>query len=375
MNPDFQIVVPVYNEEDVLESVLKCAADAGYLHKIVFVDDASTDGSRDLLRNWVKSHGIKVHFLERNRKKEGAIREVLETLAAKAELEPYTILLDADSLIMRPPEHASVVEAVDAAIGTMLARDLAGVAFRIDAVVNDASSLLERCAFADYSSMQFDHWVTTRQQQVWVINGPGGLFRSNLLLETLRGMQPDFDTGDLLITVRLMRQGHAVEYYPDLQVKTFVPRTVGAYFRQRRRWERGTTKVLWGEKRFYGSLFTSGKLLAVETAIHLSLYAGLIAAAFSIASDPHPLKNALEWTAAGYGFWLAVNLLKGYWNKQMRGEGLWRKYVVYCAANGILYLLVTIWARLAGFLDATLFLVELPRFRRRVRIGRQVSTP
>ena len=75
--------------------------------------------------------------------------------------------------------------------------------------------------------MQLDHWVTTRQQQVWV-NGPGGLFRSNVLLETLRGMQPDFDIGDLLITVRLMRQGHAVEYYPDLQVKTVVPRTVGA---------------------------------------------------------------------------------------------------------------------------------------------------
>ena len=375
MNSGFQIVVPVYNEADVLESVLQFAADAGYLHKIVFVDDGSTDGSPDVLRAWVKSHGINVHFLERNRRKEGAIREVLETLKAAGTLEPYTILLDADSLIMRPAEHASVVCAVEAAIGTMAERGLAGMAFRIDVAVRDSANLLERCAFADYSSMQFDHWVTTRQEQVWVINGPGGLFRSELLLDTLRGMLPDFDTGDLLITVRLMRGGHRVAYYPELQVRTFVPRTVGAYFRQRRRWERGTTKVLWWEKRFYGKLFTSGKLLAIETVIHLSLYVGFLAALLSVALNPEPVVNAMKWTAAGYGFWLAVNLAKGWWNTRMRAEGLWSRYVVFCAANGILYLLVTIWARLAGFTDAMLFLSRGQRIRRRVHIERQVGTP
>jgi hypothetical protein len=107
--------------------------------------------------------------------------------------------------------------------------------------------------------------------------------------------------------------------------------------------------------------------------IHLSLYVGLIAAILSIATNPDPLQNVLEWTAGGYGFWLAVNLLKGYWNRQMRDEGLWRKYVVFCAANGVLYLLVTIWARLAGFLDAAFFLAELPKFGRRARIERQAS--
>ena len=375
MNSGFQIVVPVYNEEDVLESVLRFAADAGYLHKIVFVDDASSDASPDVLRAWVKSHGINVRFLERNRKKEGAIRDVLETLKAAGTLEPYTILLDADSLIMRPPEHASVVGAVEAAIAKMQERGLAGLALRIDVAVRDSANLLESCAFADYSSMQFDHWVTTRQEQVWVINGPGGLFRSELLLDTLRGMQPDFDTGDLLITVRLMRAGHAVAYYPELQVRTFVPRSVGAYFRQRRRWERGTTKVLWWEKRFYGKLFASGKLLAIETVIHLSLYAGFLAAVLSIAFNPDPAVNAMKWTAGGYGFWLAVNLAKGWWNSRMRAEGHWWRYVVFCAANGVLYLLVTIWARLAGFTDAMIFLVGARCIRRRIHIERQVGTP
>ena len=357
MTPGFQIVVPVYNEEDVLEQVLDFAAKAGYLDTIVFVDDASTDRSPEILRAWVESRGIRVVFLKENRKKEGAIREVLEQLASGNALEPYTILLDADSFITPPADGATVISALQSAITSMHARGLAGMAFRIDAAVDRSSNLLEWCAFADYSSMQFDHWVTSHQQQVWVINGPGGLFRSDLLLETLRGMQPDFDTGDLLITVRLMAKGHGVAFYPDVQVKTFVPRTIPAYFRQRRRWERGTTKVIWWERGFYTGLFTSARLLAVETLIHLSLYFGIVAAALYTALHPASSGiDALMWALIPYGVWLSINLLKGFCNSRMRSEGLWSAYVVFCAMNGILWLGVTTWARCAGFVDALVFL-------------------
>jgi cellulose synthase/poly-beta-1,6-N-acetylglucosamine synthase-like glycosyltransferase len=349
MSTSFQIVVPIYNEEDVLQTILERAAGAGYLEKIIFVDDASTDGSRAVLRNWVSSHNIRAVFLDKNKKKEGAIREVLERLEARRTLEPYTILLDADSFFTRPADGTTVITALQTAISTMHARGLAGMAFRIDAAIDRSANFLELCAFADYSSMQFDHWVTSHQQQVWVINGPGGLFRSDLLLETLRGMQPDFDTGDLLITVRLMSKGHGVAYYPDVQVQTFVPRTLKAYFTQRRRWERGTTKVLWWERAFYARLFTSPKLLAIETLIHLSLYVGILMAAIGMAS---PSSDALRWIVVSYFVWLSINLLKGFCNVRMRNEGHWRKYILFCAANGILWIAVTIWARCAGFIDA-----------------------
>ena len=353
MSPNFQIVVPVYNEEDVLPRVLEFAARGGYLEKIVFVDDASTDGSRSILRRWVKSHDIRVVFLDSNRKKEGAIREVLELLEARAMLAPYTVLLDADSFITCPADGTSVTSTLENAIGSMRDRGLAGLAFRIDAAIGNGSSWLELCAFADYSSMQFDHWVTSHQEQVWVINGPGGLFRSELLLAVLREMQPDFDTGDLLITVRLMRQGHRVAFYPDIQVQTFVPATLVCYFRQRRRWERGTTKVLWWERAFYARLFAAPKFLALSTLIHLSLYAGLVMVAAGMAS---PRSHALDWIVGSYLAWLGINLLKGFCNTRMRREGLWPRYVIFCAANGLLWIGVTMWARCAGFLDALEFL-------------------
>jgi len=190
MSSSFQIIVPVYNEEDVLPKILEAAATAGYLDKMVFVDDASTDGSRVLLRKWVSSHGIRVVFLDKNRKKEGAIREVLESLEARRTLKPYTILLDADSFITRPADGVSVSTTLENAIASMRDRGLAGLAFRIDAAIDESSNFMELCAFADYSSMQFDHWVTSHQQQLWVINGPGGLFRSDLLLETSAACSP-----------------------------------------------------------------------------------------------------------------------------------------------------------------------------------------
>jgi cellulose synthase/poly-beta-1,6-N-acetylglucosamine synthase-like glycosyltransferase len=355
MSSTFQIIVPVYNEEDVLPKVLQVAADAGYLDEIVFVDDASTDGSRAVLREWVRSHNIRVVFLGKNRKKEGAIREVLESLEARRMLKPYTILLDADSFITHPADGATVSSALENAIGSMRDRGLAGLAFRIDAAIDESSNFIELCAFADYSSMQFDHWVTSHQQQLWVINGPGGLFRSDLLLETLRGMQPDFDTGDLLITARLMRNGHAVAFYPEIQVQTFVPRTLKAYFNQRRRWERGTTKVLWWERAFYAQLFVTGRLLAISTLIHLSLYFGILMAAIGIAS---PSTDALRWIAVSYFAWLFINLVKGFCNVRMRAEGHWRKYVLFCATNGILWIGVTVWARCAGFIDAVRYLAR-----------------
>ena len=374
MSPGFQIVVPVYNEEDVLEQVLDFAAKAGYLDTIIFVDDASTDRSPELLRAWIRSHGIRAVFLKENRKKEGAIREVLEQLASSQTLEPYTILLDADSFITRPADGATVISALQSAITSMHARGLAGMAFRIDAAIDRSSNLLEWCAFADYSSMQFDHWVTSHQEQVWVINGPGGLFRSDSLLETLRGMQPDFDTGDLLITVRLMAKGHGVAFYPDIQVKTFVPRTIPAYFRQRRRWERGTTKVIWWERGFYAGLFSSARLLAVETLIHLSLYFGIVTAALYTALHSGSSSDALMWALVPYLVWLSINLAKGFCNARMRSEGLWGLYVVFCALNGVLWLGVTTWARCAGFVDALVFLYRCRETGVIRRLGAHVLT-
>jgi cellulose synthase/poly-beta-1,6-N-acetylglucosamine synthase-like glycosyltransferase len=354
----FQIVVPVFNEAARLEEILQSAHASGYLGRMYFVDDASTDESPQILRKWMKSHGVRALFLLQNHKKEGAIRQVLETLDARGELLPHTVLLDADSFLVCPKNEPNVVAAVHTAIASMQERDLAALAFRIDVALDDSPGWLERCTFADYSAMQFDQWLLSKQRQVWVINGPGGLFRSDLLLTALRDMTPDFETGDLLITVKLMKQGYGVAYYPQLLVRTYVPKTVASYFKQRRRWERGTTKVLWWERGFYARLFTGGKLLALLTLVHLSLYVGLAGTVYALIGSSEPAYIVGQWFAVTYLTWFAISLAKGLWNKPLQESRGLARYLGYCALNGMLWFGVTTWARVAGFVDALILLVE-----------------
>ena len=247
--PKLRIVVPVYNEADCLERILLETFEAGYLDRISFVNDASTDDSEAILRRWQETHDIDVLHLRQNRRKEGAIREVLEAMANQEELPPFVCLLDADSII--ETGGSSIDELFETALELMEQQDIAGLALRIEARIEPDANVLQKCIYVDYSAVQFDNWITSKQWQLWVINGPGGLFRGDDLLDALRNLTPDFETGDLQISVNLMKQGLRIAFYPDITVRTAVPGTLSAYFQQRRRWERGTTKVLWGDRGFY----------------------------------------------------------------------------------------------------------------------------
>ena len=74
------VVIPVYNEENTVEFLLDCVADAPIPEfmdlEIIVVDDCSTDGSRDLLRGLAAKPNCPFQLLEqdRNRGKGAAIR-------------------------------------------------------------------------------------------------------------------------------------------------------------------------------------------------------------------------------------------------------------------------------------------------------------
>jgi glycosyltransferase involved in cell wall biosynthesis len=69
------VVIPVYNEERTVAQLVKAVEDADYLgleRQIVLVDDASTDGSRDVLRSFEDRHVVAYHDV--NRGKGAALR-------------------------------------------------------------------------------------------------------------------------------------------------------------------------------------------------------------------------------------------------------------------------------------------------------------
>jgi glycosyltransferase involved in cell wall biosynthesis len=71
------IVIPVYNEINTLEEILGRVENAnmqGLEREIILVDDASVDGSGNLLRKLAEQKPYKVYFHEKNQGKGAAIR-------------------------------------------------------------------------------------------------------------------------------------------------------------------------------------------------------------------------------------------------------------------------------------------------------------
>ena len=100
------VVIPVYNEKKTLSELI-CRVEAVKLEKeIIIVDDASTDGTRDLLKKYEERERFKVIYQSKNAGKGSALRAGFD----KAEGE-IIIVQDGD-LEYDPKEYPLLLEPI-----------------------------------------------------------------------------------------------------------------------------------------------------------------------------------------------------------------------------------------------------------------------
>src|SRR6185312_14930864 len=94
------VLMPVYNECATLEEILKRVQAVPLEMEIIMVDNCSTDGSREMMREWItcgkagESHSempLRIIFQEQNRGKGSSVRRALDE--ARGE---WVIIQDAD---------------------------------------------------------------------------------------------------------------------------------------------------------------------------------------------------------------------------------------------------------------------------------------
>jgi glycosyltransferase involved in cell wall biosynthesis len=105
--PSLSVVIPVYNEAATLESLVDRVLAVGIDDvEVICVDDGSTDGTREVLRDRIAPKGIRVIFHERNQGKGAALRSGFQ--AATGDM---IIVQDAD-LEYDPADYPKLIEPI-----------------------------------------------------------------------------------------------------------------------------------------------------------------------------------------------------------------------------------------------------------------------
>jgi glycosyltransferase involved in cell wall biosynthesis len=108
--PDFKlsVLMPVYNEARTIKDILERVRAVPINKEIIVVDDGSTDGTRDLLRNEIedKVDDVRVIYMPRNQGKGAAVREAIQAAAGDV-----CVVQDAD-LEYDPREYFQLLEPI-----------------------------------------------------------------------------------------------------------------------------------------------------------------------------------------------------------------------------------------------------------------------
>lgn len=78
VNQKLTVIIPVFNEVQTIEEIIRRVADTGLVNEIVAVDDGSTDGTREILTELEGRKKIKLILHEKNQGKGEAIRTGLQ---------------------------------------------------------------------------------------------------------------------------------------------------------------------------------------------------------------------------------------------------------------------------------------------------------
>lgn len=240
------LVVPAYNEEDVIEDTLDHLSELEpHFDEIYLMDDASTDSTQDKIEQYLQENDteIKVSYMRENGNKVGAIEE-----AVKHTKSDNVVLTDADTRLETP---AGVEDAEE----YMEENGYGALAFKVvpdDSPEGLADSIWNRLQDFDYAMGRALADYTTGERlrldpddkNVRCIAGAGGMYDTEVLEEALQHHSGKHAGDDMETTaITQLRLDEDVDYFSDVEFETEVPKEYSELKDQRTRWSRGAIQA------------------------------------------------------------------------------------------------------------------------------------
>jgi poly-beta-1,6-N-acetyl-D-glucosamine synthase len=230
--PAVTIIVPVFNEEEVIVPALQSllALDYPDFH-ILVVDDGSTDRTRELASQLAGNYGgVSLKVVS---KSNGGKAAALNTGIALART-PFVVCMDGDSRLAPGTLRAAIPHFADPRIGA--------VAGNVK-VVNRNNVWTKLQALEYIEGLNLARRAQGFLRIVNIIPGPIGVFRRDVLV-SVGGYDSDTFAEDADLTLKIVTAGWHVVYEERAVAWTEAPEFFLDLVRQRYRWTRGILQAL-----------------------------------------------------------------------------------------------------------------------------------
>src|SRR5436305_8424585 len=230
--PFISIIVPAYNEAEVIQSSLSSLLELRYpYYEIIAVDDGSTDGTYERMREFEGNHyGVKVFVF----RKENSGKADTLNYGIRRSKAPVVVCMNSDSRLTPEALRYAIYHFRDPHVGA--------VAGNVK-VINRHNIWTKLQALEYIEGLNIVRNAQAYFRSVNVIPGPMGIFR-RAAIEGTGGYDSDTFAEDFDMTVKILAEGWKINYEPKAIAYTEAPEELLDIIQQRYRWSRGILQAL-----------------------------------------------------------------------------------------------------------------------------------
>ena len=244
--PFVSILIPTYNEPNVVDRILMACTGLDYDQYEVIVIDDSTDETVEKLRKWAYHPRVKViHRDHRDGWKGGALNEGLKHLDPRSR---FVLVFDADFVPPRDVIQRFLTNFTDEKVGAVQGYQW----YILNADENWLTKSVRTITTATYA---FDLIARKMCDGFIQLCGSAMMIRRDVL-EEVGGFGTDI-TEDWELTLRIYQHGYRVAYDETIKVPCEVPSTLKRYIKQQCRWAEGHTRNF---KRYFWKILGNREL-------------------------------------------------------------------------------------------------------------------